>query len=425
VLLDDPIVRGPVEALTRRLTQGADAPVIVAFSGGGDSLALLLIAQAWAQGADRRLIAVTIDHRLQSAGAAWARWCAERAARLGVEHRVLAWEGPKPTTGLPAAARAARHGLLAEAACGEGAAVILMGHTADDVLEAAAMRAVGSTTPSPRTWAPSPVWPQGRGFFVLRPLLGLRRAALRAWLTARGETWIEDPANDDLRFARARARRALVGAAHPACAIRDRLGGAEQVTAGAGDLVIPRAHLQMPGARNLLATLLVCASGAAGPPRGARLDRLVAKLAGEEPLIATLAGARLEGDARDVRVLREPGEFRRREAGATPLPADQPIVWDGRFEITAACEGLIVRPLGGLAARLPKVQAATLRTQHPLVRRTLPALVDPLGQVTCPVLAADSRARVRSLVLERFWAAAGLIEDEASIWRVAKAGVTS
>jgi tRNA(Ile)-lysidine synthase len=425
VLLDDPIVQGPSEALIRRLTQGAEAPVIAAFSGGGDSLALLLIAQAWAQGGGRRLIAVTIDHRLQSAGAAWPSWCVERAARLAVEHRTLAWDGPKPTTGLPAAARKARHGLLAEAARAEGAAVILMGHTADDVLEAAAMRAAGSTTPSPRAWAPSPVWPQGRGVFVLRPLLGLRRAALREWLTARGETWIEDPANDDLRFARARARRALGASAPPACGAPDRLAGAERVTAGVADLVIPRALFRTGRARNLLATLLVCASGAAGRPRGARLERLQAKLAGDTPQVATLGGARLEADAHDVRILREPGELRRRGGCETRLPADQPIVWDGRFEITAACEGFVVRPLGGLAARLPKAQAAALRALHPLVRRALPALVDPLGEVTCPVLAANTQAIVRSLVLERFCAAAGLIEDEASIWRVAETGVTS
>ncbi|MEO8812246.1 MAG: ATP-binding protein, partial [Caulobacteraceae bacterium] len=52
---------------------------MVAFSGGGDSLALLLIAKAWADGAARRLVAATVDHRLQPASADWARWCAGRA----------------------------------------------------------------------------------------------------------------------------------------------------------------------------------------------------------------------------------------------------------------------------------------------------------------------------------------------------------
>ena len=195
--------------LDARLDRHAAAPIVVAVSGGGDSLALLLAAKAWADGAGRRLIAMTVDHRLQPQGAAWARWCQERASRLGLSHRTLVWEGSKPAAGLAAAARQARHGLLADAARDAGAGVVLMGHTADDRLEAAAMRAAGSTVGEPRTWSPSPVWPQGRGIFLLRPLLTVRRAELRRRLAALGEAWIDDPANLDPHSARARARARL------------------------------------------------------------------------------------------------------------------------------------------------------------------------------------------------------------------------
>src|SRR5205814_800845 len=145
----------------------------------------------------------------------WSRFAAAAAAKLGVAHRALVWRGDKPATGLPAAARAARHALLAAAARREGAAVILRGHTADDLMEAELMRRAGSSAPSPRVWAPSPAWPEGRGVFLLRPLLGHRRADLRELLTGLGERWIEDPANDDPRFARPLARRQLAGAAPP------------------------------------------------------------------------------------------------------------------------------------------------------------------------------------------------------------------
>src|SRR5262249_47542723 len=124
--------------------------------------------------------------------------------------------GAKPSTGLPAAARAARHGLLADAARALGAQVLLMAHTADDVAEARAMRAAGATTPEPREWAPSPAWPPGRGSFLLRPLLGVGPAAIRDWLRARGEPWTEDRANADPRYARARVRQAGVAPVEPA-----------------------------------------------------------------------------------------------------------------------------------------------------------------------------------------------------------------
>ncbi|MDB5480153.1 MAG: tilS, partial [Caulobacteraceae bacterium] len=99
-----------------RLVACDPAPIAVAFSGGGDSLALLLAATTWAEAHGRPILALTVDHGLRPESGAWSRFCRERAAALGVEHRTLAWEGDKPATGVSAAARAARHRLLAEAA---------------------------------------------------------------------------------------------------------------------------------------------------------------------------------------------------------------------------------------------------------------------------------------------------------------------
>ncbi|HQT52410.1 MAG TPA: tRNA lysidine(34) synthetase TilS, partial [Phenylobacterium sp.] len=192
------------EVLDRRLLSASPAPIAVALSGGGDSLALSLIAADWSKVRRRRLLILTVDHGLRAESAALTRACAATADPL-------AWEGDKPATGLPAAARSARHRLIADAARAAGAKVILMGHTASDRLEAAAMRQAGASTPSPREWTPSPTWPQGRDLFLLRPMLSQTRAEIRAWLAERGETWIEDPANEDPRFARARARATLTG----------------------------------------------------------------------------------------------------------------------------------------------------------------------------------------------------------------------
>jgi tRNA(Ile)-lysidine synthase len=388
------------EALDRRLRR-TGPPVAVALSGGGDSLALTLIADAWARERGRELVILTVDHRLQPGSADWTAGCAEVAARLGHRFLALAWEGDKPATGLPAAARTARHGLLADAARQAGARVLLMGHTADDVAEAATMRRAGSTTPDPREWAPSPVWPEGRGVFVLRPLLDVARAELRSWLEDRGETWVDDPANADPRFARSRAR--MVGGAPVSRQEPEPLCLAEQVREFAGMLAVDRRRLQAAtpdDARRLVALAAVCAGGGGRLPAGVRVQRLAAALQGDTPVIATLAGARVEGDGVEARFFREAGEFAR--GGLAPLRP--PGVWDGRFEFGSGGE---VRRLAGLLRRLPGDQQWALRPFSPAARPALPAVVGPDGAVTCPALTG-----VESLVGERLRAAAGLVQRE-------------
>ena len=202
-------------ALDERLCAGIAAPVCIAVSGGGDSMALLALACDWGRARGRRILALSVDHGLQADGPLWSAMALETARRLGAEGRLLRWEGDKPSTGVSAAARMARHALLADAAREAGAGILLMGHTADDIVEGNVLRAAGSNLGDLRAWGPSPAWPQGRAVFVLRPLLEVRRAALREFLQARGLEWIEDPANNDLKYGRARARAQLSAKRHP------------------------------------------------------------------------------------------------------------------------------------------------------------------------------------------------------------------
>ena len=412
-------------AFERRLNGPAGAPVAVALSGGGDSLALLHLAQAWAGRAGRRLVALTVDHGLNPASAGWSRFAAARAARLGIAHRTLVWQGAKPAAGLPAAARAARHALLADAARAEGAAVVLMGHTADDLIEAETMRRAGVSAPSPRVWSPSPAWPEGRGVFLLRPLLGDRRDALRALLRSRGEAWIEDPANDDPRFARTLARRRLAAqAAAPPAPVETAQGwsGLDAVRPGlAGDLVIPRQLLATPDAetRRALGALALCAAGATRPPAVAQLERLAARLAAGDDVTANLAGARIEARGPAVRFCREAGERVRRALQPSPLPLGE-SVFDGRFEIDCRAAGQRIGFLAGHAARLPLEQRRRLALASAGARGALPAIISPDGAVTCPLLAECGPACIRLLTFSRLCATLGAIEDEASFWRVAK-----
>src|SRR6267142_1543016 len=116
--------------------------IVLAVSGGPDSIALMWLAARWRRALARgpRLIAVTVDHGLRPEAAAEAREVKRLARELDLPHRTLRWTGAKPKTGLPAAARAARYRLLAQAARTSGATHILTAHTRDDQAETLLMR---------------------------------------------------------------------------------------------------------------------------------------------------------------------------------------------------------------------------------------------------------------------------------------------
>jgi tRNA(Ile)-lysidine synthase len=327
--------------------------------------------------------------------------------------------GVKPNAGVQAAARGARHRLLANAARSLGASVVLFAHTLDDVVEGDWMRQKDAPSLGRlRPWSPSPVWPEGREIFILRPLLDLRRAQLRAWLLDRGATWVEDPANDDPRFARARARAALT-ADPPA----PRLPAPSAAQASA-----PRFKADDEGAfrfdridwpedlalaRRLLSAAVACASGSPSPPPSAGLTRLVALCQTQETFVATLAGARILAERSCLTISREAGEFIRRPAKAAFLRAGATTVWDGRFEIKATSD-LELTPLNGRAARLSRSDRARLAAVDPERRQSLPALTID-GAVCLPQPWGDGPAAASQLCGRRFIAACGLLAHEREI----------
>ncbi len=307
--------------LDRRLVRDPRAaPLVVGLSGGSDSLALLRLVTEWARACGRPVAAVTVDHGLSLQARDWSRFAHAAAERAGASWRERAWEGPKPATGLPAAARRARHTLLAEAARELGSPVVLLGHTADDLAEGEAMRARDAPGLGRlRSWGPSPVWPEGRGVFLVRPLLRLSRPRLREWLVLEGEGgWVEDPANADPRFARARARAAGIGAlcvgvpgVRPAAASPElrRLAVRAEVDAK-GRIAVERSGLREARpevAQAFVSVACTCAGGGERPPRGPAVASLRQDLCGEAAVKRTLAGAEVRADPRRVVFAREAG----------------------------------------------------------------------------------------------------------------------
>jgi hypoxanthine phosphoribosyltransferase len=182
--------------------------VLVACSGGPDSLAL---AAATAFVAPRRALRaglLTVDHGWDAASGARAEGVAARGRALGLDPVELLVAHSARSEG---AARDARRAALAAAARRLGAAALLLGHTLDDQAETVLLRlARGAGARSLGAMAPRDDLDTGDDDLLRRPLLGLRKEQTRAACRAEGlEAW-EDPSNADAAFARARVRRTLL-----------------------------------------------------------------------------------------------------------------------------------------------------------------------------------------------------------------------
>lgn len=199
-------VREGLEALGAEAATG-DAPVIVALSGGADSLALAAATAFEAPRLGFHAIAIVVDHRLQPASAEVAARAADAARAIGLDASVVAVT-VDGDGGLEAAARTARYRALAGEARARGAAAVLVAHTLDDQAETVLLGlARGSGAASLQGMA---AVSDLDGVRLLRPLLSVPRETTRAACAAEQlEPW-DDPHNADLRFARVRVRQRVL-----------------------------------------------------------------------------------------------------------------------------------------------------------------------------------------------------------------------
>lgn len=184
----------------------AASGLLVAVSGGPDSMALLRLVAGWAERCDHPPIhAATVDHQLRPGSRAEAETVALWAGALGLPHAILTWHGEKPATRIQERARTARYGLLAAHAEQIGADVLMTAHHADDQAETILFRLLrGSAIAGLAGMAP--VTQRGK-LRHARPLLGWSKADLVALCEAAGQPFFRDPSNEDPRYARTRMRR--------------------------------------------------------------------------------------------------------------------------------------------------------------------------------------------------------------------------
>ncbi|MBX5103155.1 tRNA lysidine(34) synthetase TilS [Rhizobium lentis] len=337
-----PEATSPQQAILKFLASiRSPARILVAISGGSDSTGLLLLLDEAVKAAPHleiSLCAATVDHGLRAGSTDEARHVAALCASLGISHTIATWQGDKPKTGIMAAAREARYGLLAETAAALSADLIVTGHTLDDQYET--LRMHGLRTEQISSGIADAVL-FDRRFWILRPLLFSRRADIRAFLRARDVPWIEDPSNEDVRYERVRMRRQLKADAGAENDIRaaweQRLAlssrGAEwldrhfRLHGGLLGQVLPDGLRKDSAVLNYaFGRLTAVFGGQPFVPGRAHMERLLIFAAGREPGRMTVG--------RVVFDLRRDGLYLARESrGILPLVLrpGEAGVWDGRF----------------------------------------------------------------------------------------------
>ncbi|MFZ1172255.1 tRNA lysidine(34) synthetase TilS [Bradyrhizobium sp.] len=183
--------------------------LVLAVSGGPDSIALMWLAARWRAALSRgpHLLAVTVDHGLRPESAREAREVKRLAHTLDVPHRTVRWSGEKPKSGVPAAARAARYRLLATVARQSGASHILTAHTRDDQAETLLMRLLrGSGISGLAAMARES---KREGVLLARPFLNISKSQLITTLEKAKIGYADDPTNHDVGFTRPRIRNLI------------------------------------------------------------------------------------------------------------------------------------------------------------------------------------------------------------------------
>jgi tRNA(Ile)-lysidine synthase len=326
--------------------------IAVAVSGGSDSTGLLVLLREYLSRlpAAPELIAVTVDHALRAGSAQEADKVKALCAKLAIPHVTKVWQGEKPSSGIQAGAREARYDLIAQAAREGGASLALIGHTEDDQMETVYMRSLRGEGPGLAGMAPATLsfndHNQGPPIWFARPLLKVRRLAIRAALTKRGAKWIDDPSNSNPDFERVSVRQKLARAdarmlddlrarqaqwARARTALSQRIAGifdayVSEVSTGlyliSAELAHERDH---EAAAESLRICFTLAGGSVRMIEFARAQGLLSLLARGEPFRMTASRALLDR--------RKQGLFILREKRDVPEPATESGNFDNRFVI--------------------------------------------------------------------------------------------
>jgi tRNA(Ile)-lysidine synthase len=181
--------------------------IVLGVSGGGDSVALMLLAAEWARARalPPPLYVATVDHGLRKDSRGEAEMVARWAAGLGLPHAILVWDGVKPKSRIQERAREARYDLLFAYAARIGADHVMTAHHADDQAETILFRVLRGSGVCGLSGMASAS--ERNGLILARPLLAHAKADLAALCESNAHPFFDDPSNNDPVYARTRIRR--------------------------------------------------------------------------------------------------------------------------------------------------------------------------------------------------------------------------
>ena len=384
--------------------------IVVGVSGGADSMALTILADAWARARGISMVALTVDHGLRDDASREACRVGTWLRSRGISHRTLRVSETRPVAGIQNAARNWRFAAFDSWCRDNDAGPVLLAHTLEDQAETLWLRVLADSGPD--GLAAMGAETSVSGLRIARPLLPVSKHRLIATCRLRGQDWIEDPSNRDLQFTRVQVRELAealdqrgLGVAQASRIVTGMAGARAAMDRHCAEFIIENGQIFAVGASwfhgdafarlpaifgDILISRLVGAIGGGPlPPRRRRVTGVSAALRStRSSLTRTLGGCVIARrcDGR-VWIYREPSAC----AGPVSLVSGAAVRWDNRFEVQwRGCWPASLGPLGydgwcWIKRNGHKTSMARrLRGLPHMARLSIPAIRDLDGSVSVP-----------------------------------------
>ncbi len=363
--------------------------IAIATSGGADSMALLLLAKAWANAQGGKIIAITVNHNLRTEAEEEALQVASWCKKLGIEHKILHWEHTeKPISSIQTKAREARYLLLTGYCRDNNILHLLTAHHLDDQIETMFFRLARGSKLSGLSAMPAQTIIAG--VRLLRPFLQIPKSRLIATLQINEQKWVEDPSNQNSKYERVHIRKQLVeldddkSLKYRINNVINKLGKFRNILENsiASELtnavkIYPMGYAFIDLDKNIseqsLTAIIQTINGEEHPPRSEKITNLYRSIYSDKPKSKhSLAGLIFEVIDKNKMLI-----YREIQAIEKPaqIIANTKILWDKRFLVESSIT-LIIRQLGSDGLSQIKQYTPNLLRNMPPARilRTIPSL---------------------------------------------------